>query len=325
MWFTTLQGKQVPLGVTDPADEARAWESLRAIVQGAVREAITPTSGVKPGTVADLAKTFLGAKKPDVKPRTLRGYGQYLGWLAKHFGGQLLVDLDPGRIGAQAAAEAWSDTHRANTLWCVNVFLRWCGRAERLPLPPKESRGADAVIPEAVHRRVLAETKGDFRALVQFLWLTGCRPGEATGLTAEAVDRETKTARIKRHKTRHKGKTRTLHLCAEALAVAGEQSEKYGGAGHLFRGLRGKPFSLQAMVMRFERVSEKVGHKVLSYGYRHAWATRALALGIPDTHVAAALGHSSTAMVHRHYSHLDANARLLNDVVEKVAAGKGDV
>jgi hypothetical protein len=69
----------------------------------------------------------------------------------------------------------------------VNVFLRWCGRAEQLPLPPKESRGADAVIPDAVHRRVLSETKGDFRALVQFLWLTGCRPGEATGLTAEAV------------------------------------------------------------------------------------------------------------------------------------------
>jgi integrase len=78
--------------------------------------------------------------------------------------------------------------------------------------------------------------------------------------------------------------------------------------------------SRQAIVTRFLRVSAKVGRTVTAYPYRHTWATRALAAGIPDTHVAALLGHASTAMVHKHYSHVDANARLLRELVDKLAS-----
>ena len=138
-------------------------------------------------------------------------------------------------------------------------------------------------------------------------------------LTAPAVDVESGTITLKKHKTRHKGKTRILYLCKEAIEILADQRAKYAGEGFLFRGLRGKPLSLQAMTMRFQRISEKVGRTVTSYMYRHTWATRALSAGIPDTQVAAMLGHSSTAMIHKHYSHVSENARLLKGVAEKVA------
>jgi integrase len=67
------------------------------------------------------------------------------------------------------------------------------------------------------------------------------------------------------------------------------------------------------------RLSEKIGHRVTAYGYRHTYATRALAMGLPDTHVAALLGHGSTRMIHAHYAHLNANARLLKEAAAKVA------
>ena len=41
----------------------------------------------------------------------------------------------------------------------------------------------------------------------------------------------------------------------------------------------------------------------IAYGYRHGFATDAAA-GVPDAQVARLLGHSSTVMLHRHYSHL---------------------
>lgn len=319
MWYTTLNGKQTPLNVSDPKDEAAAWDALRALVSGAVKDAIAAPDPVRAGRVKELVAAFLEAKAADVKPRTLRGYGQHLGWLVKHWGDEPLAAVAAQGVRTKAAGEAWSDTHRANVFWTINALFRWGGRADRLPLPPKESRGADVVIPEAVHRRVVAETAGDFRQLVQFLWWTGCRPGEATGLTADAVAPDAKTIRIKQHKTRHKGKVRTLHLCAEAAQVVTDQLAKYGGAGHLFRGLKGRPFSLQAMTMRFERVSEKVGHKVTSYAYRHTFATRALAAGESDAVVAALLGHSSTAMIHKHYSHLSSQGRQLSDAAQRIA------
>lgn len=323
MWFSTIDGQQVPLNVSDPNDQAGAWAALKEMLSGAVKEAVTaataPTaSPVKPGTVKDLVAAWLATKAGDVKPATLRSYGQHLGWLVKHWGGVQLSDLSADKVKEQHGKERWSDTHRANVLWTCNVLFKWSGREDQFALPPKESRGADSVIPEAVHRRILAETKGDFRQLVQFLWFTGCRPGEATGLEAAAVNLETGSAKIKQHKTRHKGKSRTIHLCAEAVQVIRDQVERYG-SGLLFRGTGGRRFSLQAMTMRFERVSEKVRHKVTSYMYRHTFATRALVGGESDPMVAALLGHSSTAMVHKHYSHISAQGRALKEAAERVA------
>lgn len=317
-WYVQLNGKQVPLPVTDPGDEAGAWKALEALIAGAVKTAIGPP-GIKPGTVAELTTLFLEAKSPEVEPRTLANYKKHLDWLAKHAGQVPVAAVDLAELRKKAAAEEWSDSHRANILWTSNSFLKWCGRADRVPLPPKESRGGDAVIPENVHRRVVAETTGDFRQLVRFLWLTGCRPGEATNLTAEAVDWDTKTIRLKKHKTKRHGKHRTIYPCAEALEVLHDQAAKYKGSGFLFRGVKGKPLSLQAMTMRFQRVSEKIGRRVRSYDYRHSFVTRALASGESDTIVAALVGHSSTRMIHRCYSHVAEQSRVLKDAARRIA------
>ena len=51
-------------------------------------------------------------------------------------------------------------------------------------------------------------------------------------------------------------------------------------------------------------------------GYWHSFAIDVLANGVPDATVAALLGHSSTAMLHKHYSHLTARA----DVLRKAAS-----
>jgi hypothetical protein len=70
------------------------------------------------------------------------------------------------------------------------------------------------------------------------------------------------------------------------------------------------------MVMRFERISEKVRHRVTSYMYRHTFATRALSAGESDTVVAGILGHANTAMIHKHYSHISEQGRRLKEAVE---------
>src|SRR5262249_10940502 len=49
---------------------------------------------------------------------------------------------------------------------------------------------------------------------------------------------------------------------------------------------------------------KKTGVKAIAYGYRHTFATDALASGVPDAQVAALLGHSGTSMLHKHYAHL---------------------
>jgi integrase len=55
-----------------------------------------------------------------------------------------------------------------------------------------------------------------------------------------------------------------------------------------------------------------------AYGLRHTFATDALANGVPDAQVAELLGHSGTAMLHKHYAHLGARAAALKAALGKV-------
>jgi integrase len=63
----------------------------------------------------------------------------------------------------------------------------------------------------------------------------------------------------------------------------------------------------------------KVGLKHgIAYEYRHTFATDPLAIGVPDAQVAALMGHSGTAILHKHYALLGARAKALRDALHKV-------
>lgn len=54
----------------------------------------------------------------------------------------------------------------------------------------------------------------------------------------------------------------------------------------------------------------------IDYGYRHTFATDALVSGVPDATVVTLLGHTSTTMLFKQYSHLTSRA----DVLRRTAA-----
>lgn len=323
-WFATVHGHQVPLGVSDPDDFRGAIAALTKLLTDQAEAARPPKpSGRLALPVPDAVAAYLLERQPHLAAATFRRYASYLGHLAKrHPDAASVTALTPEAIVERAAAEPWGPTNRANYLAAVELVLRWAGRADyRLPKPPRESRGADAVFPDAVYRGILRETRGDFRQLCRFLRATGCRPAEATQLRADQVDLATRTARLRQHKTRNRtGKVRVLYLSEEAIDVCREQAEVYAGAGFLFRGEGGRPFTIQAMVMRFHRLSAKLGHAVTAYGFRHTYATEALLAGEPDAVVAALLGHQSTRMIHKHYSHVSQQGQALAAAAERIAA-----
>ena len=318
-WYVLHNGKQTPLPVTDRNDEAAAWEAFRALLG----KTIPKSAQVRSEPIAALIAEYLDSISHRVNDKTKRSYGYSLAHFAALFGSCTVDVLDQVSIEKRASEEKWSDSHRANYLWTVQAFTRWAGRKDfTLHRPAKESRGAETIIDEATQRLILRETRGDFHELCRFLWDTGARPMEAARITGESVNWLTGTVTLKRHKTKHKGKVRVLFLSSTALAILKSQMDR-NGAGYLFLGMHGKPFSIQAVVTRFLRISEKIGRSVTGYCYRHSFCTRALEAGIPDTYVASLMGHCSTAMIHRNYSHINANSRLLKEAAELLSCSKG--
>lgn len=313
-WYVTVDGNQLPLGVNDPNNESAAW--------AAFQELLSRLRGTAPGdprTVDQAAEQFLAEKSTTNKPGSIKRYRQQLKRLRDTFGAVLLAALDPAAVDADSKLAAWSPTTRSHYLSLIEAFLRWIGKPHKFRKPPKSSAGAGRVIPPEIHERCLCVCNiGDWRQVLRFLWLTGCRPSEAAAVAVDNVDWAAGVVKLVEHKTAGKtGRARLIYLCPESIAVLREQFAKWG-TGFLFRGQGGVRLSRQAFVMKFTRLSERVRHHVTAYGYRHTFATRALEKGIPDAQVAALLGHTGTAMLFKHYSHLIESARVLKGVAAKL-------
>ena len=108
-----------------------------------------------------------------------------------------------------------------------------------------------------------------------------------------------------------------IYLSDEALAILREQQGEHP-QGYLFRRPTGGRWTTHSITQKLARVRRLAGVKITAYCLRHSFATDALANGVPDAQVAALLGHSGTATLHRHYSHLTARSQALRDALGRV-------
>lgn len=339
VWYVTHNGRKVRLGVHGKANEAaawRAWELLRADgpsqpvasqVPPAPEPPPPPTAPPKPAvTVAEVIRCFLDDAAGRVTADTLDLYRLYLGGFAAKHGTLPAASLTCPLAEAYSRRPTWNDSTRS-------VFLATLARAfyhaerariiDRTPLiglrkPPIASRAADAMVTTEEHAKLSTASPPYFRRFLEMLYLTGCRPAEAAQLTADDIDWDAGTAVIRKHKTMRKGKRRVLYLAPDAVTLLRELAAKYP-TGPLFRNRIGKPWTRSAIGMAIRKAGRTAGLTgKIAYGYRHAFATDALASGVPDAQVAELLGHTSTAMLHRHYSHLSTKTKVLADALRRV-------
>jgi integrase len=154
----------------------------------------------------------------------------------------------------------------------------------------------------------------------------GRKQGASAAVTAEQHARllaatfhpAARTVRVAAHKTDREGHDRTLSL-DEATAEAVAELCRLWPAGPVFRTYKGTVWMGRAITEAFRNTRAKAGVTAICYGYRHAFGTEALASGIPDAHVAAMMGHSTTATLHAQYSHVMAKCRQLADHAEELA------
>jgi integrase len=335
MWFFTgPDGKQIPTGVADPADEAGAVEARKKIIEEMAAAVAAKLAPVAPParaarTVADAVPAYLARKRGEISAGAHRAYSFALDTHFKAaFGGRPVPTLVAEEIESWAGGFGWSRSYRHNTLGAVASFLKWAGHPLALKKPPKEGRGSEAVLTDEQFAAVLAAYDpryggGDFRELLRVLRETGARPQEVARLTAQAVDWGNRSATLREHKTAGKGGVRIIHFSEAAFAVLAAQKEKHR-AGPLFRTRCGRAYSGKAIVQQMQRISKRVGFRAFAYGLgRHSFATKALVAGVPDTVVAALLGHKSTKMVHSNYGHVSEQSRALKEAVEKVSKRPG--
>jgi integrase len=320
-WYATVEGRMKSLGVKGEANEAdahKAWHRLLAGVAEKAKPKAEPT-------VNEVVMGFVEDAEGRVKRNTFDGYNFFLLPFSQKYGTMKASAMSAFIAEAYSRKPTWGDNTRGNFLRSLTTAFRWAERSrliDRTPLvglkcPPKASRGAEAVIKPEEHQRLMKAAGKRFKPFLRLLHLTGARPGEVAAITAENFDAEGAMVRLGQHKMAYKGKPRTIYLCPEAVALLLTARATYG-KGVLLRSRFGLPWSKSSIVSAMARLRKATGLKAIAYGYRHTFATDALANGVPDAQVAALLGHSGTAMLHKHYSHLTGQSRVLREALSKV-------
>jgi integrase len=326
-WYCTLDGRKVSLGVrgrnnVKAAEEA--WHRLMAGVGEGRKQGPAPTVG-------ELVRLFLADCADRLKLKTLIWYRSFLDPFAARYGSLKASALTPTTAEAYARRPGWGPSTRHGFLGTLAGAFKWAERArliERTPLaglrrPPKASRGLETLISREEHERLCSAATAQFRVFLNVLYDTGARPGEVAAITSDNFDGTKRLVRLKEHKTAHRGRERIVYLTPETAALLSCQKRRYP-TGALLRNRCGRPWTVWAVVKAMEATRLRAGvGQAVAYGYRHSFATDALANGVPDAQVAELLGHSGTAMLHKHYSHLTARSRALRDALGMVR-GSGE-
>ena len=321
-WYITQVGRNVSLGVRGKGSRKQAVDAWHRLFQEGSKDK-TPTK--RPETVSEAVAGFLADAAARTKPSTLGLYKHHLDTLTAELGKTPVVGLTVPVLAQWLQGLGVASTTQAITLRSVSAFLGWCVRQEiiarnpasAMAKPKSRSRGAESVITPTDHAKLLEHATPQLRLVLSILHATGARPGEVCKITAENFDPASGLVKLDEHKADHTGRSRLIFLPPETIDLLKGQVERYG-TGPLLRNRLGKPWTPKAIAWALLKVREKAGVKAIAYGYRHTFATDGLANGLPEAHVAELLGHGSTTMLHKHYSHLTAKAGVLRNAAALV-------
>jgi integrase len=329
-WYATLNGKKVSLKVKGEENEAAATKAWHKLMAGDNTPSLKSHPKVEQPVVADVtvkdvADSFLVAKKGVVKETTHYVYGCLLKHITSTFGGLKASALKVADVTRWLHALPVGVNTRSDIAGILTSMFKWAegegivsdNPVKGLKRPARKSRGAKAVVTEAAHKKLMKVASPALRHLLTMLRETGARPSELARLTAQDVDFANNVAVLTEHKTAVYGKSRLIVLTPKAMSVLKGLVCKTA-EGPLLRNERGKPWKKDSIVLAMRRASERAGVKAIAYGYRHALATDALAKGIPEATVAALLGHSSTAMLFKHYGHLTSRTAILKKAAARI-------
>ena len=324
-WYVWHGGHQVLLakGRENKAEAHRKFAELIGA---------KPTgSTVVAWTVQTLIQAFEEHLTPRIKASTLASYRVVFQSFVDCLGKRSASDITATDLEAWASAQDWSRTTRRYALTVVGGSFRWAEQFGHLSVnpirglhkPPGRSRGTEVLIDDNLHQRLLSVASPQFRDFIETVRATGARPGEIARLEAHHVVWDAGCAVLREHKTDKTGRVRTIYLPPSTLALCRILAERYP-VGPLFRNTRAETWKKTGWKQAMERAQRKLGleKRPLTSGYRHTFATDALVAGVPDAQVAELLGHSGTAMLHKHHSHLTAQSQALRRALDQVRGGQ---
>lgn len=186
----------------------------------------------------------------------------------------------------------------------INSFYEWCVSENLITRNP--AKNIKPIKSDAVAREPLSSLELEYlreacknireKAIIDFLYSTGCRVSEMCNAKLKNIDWNNKSVFIEHGKG---GYSRNVYLNAEAevslrkyLALRTINSEYIFAPAHKTKSAQTTPRAIQKLVKNLAlRANIDPNHKITPHVFRHTTATQALHNGMPIEQVQRLLGH----------------------------------
>ena len=277
-----------------------------------------------------LVRTYLVVKKTEgLSDGTLDNYSRIL----KHF--FLFIRKQPEDVVAndirmfvyayqqrKTVSDRTLDKYRETICW----FFHWAHTEEYIPKNP--ARSVKSIKYEAKERQALTQVELEYlrlacktvreKAIVEFLYSTGCRVSELTNVTKKDIGWESGTVHLfgkgKKHRTSYINAKCSVAL-SEYLKTRSDESEYLFVSDRNPHGKLTKCAIERVIKILASRTS--IEKKVTPHVFRHTTATQAVNSGMAIEEISRLLGHSnlSTTMVYTKVSNESIRAQHMKHVV----------
>ncbi len=313
-WYCSIAGKQIPLG----KDKKLAVQKFHELMTNREEQIQNRC------TLYELSQSYLDWVEINRSSSIFRLHKHFLKSFIEAVGKRLEpMQLKVHQITKWHESLDVSTTTQSDAVGAVQRMLNWAveqGYITRNPIigikKPKRQR-RDVFYTSEQWEQIRSHAKGPFLDLLDFLYLTGCRPQEARAIEARHIFND--LIIFPADESKGKSEPRVIFLVPEAKGMVNRFAAQYP-EGPVFRNEKGLPWSKNAVVWRLRRISDKVGFRAIAYGARHSFATNALvAGGVDPISVAHLMGHKDAMMVSRVYSHVAKNPNFLRQQALKAA------
>jgi integrase len=321
-WVTKIDGRLVTLA-KGRRGRAEADRELRRLLTA--KDTQAPPSIA----VAELCDRLLVWVRENRSPLTLEWYTRHLRGFADHVGRETpITAVRPYHVDRWLEGRGWGQATQAGAITAVKRAFRWGWRKGYLPTDPLAGLDKprmprrEAILSPEQERAVLAAAPGPLRDYLVVIHETGCRPSEVARMEAAHVAGDVVSMRSKTSEAT--GRVRTIYLTPTAAETISRLATKRPD-GPIFVNTRGRPWTRNALALAMGRIRRKLklGPECVAESFRHGWVTDAK-LKLPNSVVAELAGHASTAMVDRHYSHLNERKAELAAALARVRGSRND-
>lgn len=310
-----LRGEKIKLS-KDLKEAKRLFHALMAKEEQPAGTAVS-------NSVRKLCDLFLDNSEKTKKPNTYRMHEYLLQSFCDHAGRKRVADLKVLHVTEWLAKQDWNDSTECSARSTLLACLNWGvtqGYIDAHPLG-RLKRGShkrrERVFTAEEMRRIKEFTNPFFRDFLTGLELTGARPfSELARVTAEMVDWDTNTITLVEHENDGKGKSRTIYLVPEMVALLRRLADEHP-TGLLFRNTKGKLWTSHDATRCLHFCTERLGiPRGTIYAVRHSMITNSLSKGITADVIAELVGNSAITIA-RNYSHLHAKRQAMLEAAKK--------